>query len=87
MSVTITLDPCETSPFATATRQAITYSEEVLEAAKALKMTPEEIAEAAKEEEMTPEDYAFIMMLSKKINHNIAKRVAKDFNLDFPYIL
>ena len=48
MSVTITLDPCETSPFATATGQAITYSEEVLEAAKALKMTPEEIAEAAK---------------------------------------
>ena len=73
MSVTITLDPCETSPFATATGQAITYSEEVLEAAKALKMTPEEIA--------------FIMMLSKKINHNIAKRVAKDFNLDFPYTL
>lgn len=52
-----------------------TFSEEVLEASKVLKMTPQEIAEAAEEEKMTPEDYAFIMMLSKKINHNIAKRM------------
>ncbi len=43
-------------------------------------MTPEEIVEAATEEEMTPEDYAFIMMLSKKVNHNIAKRWDQHFN-------
>jgi hypothetical protein len=38
-------------------------------------MTPEEIIEAATEEEMTPEDYAFIMMLSKKINRKISQRL------------
>ena len=60
-----------------------TYSEEVLEASIVLKMTPEEIVEAAKEEGMTPEDYAFVMMISKKINRNITKRMCKDFNIPY----
>jgi hypothetical protein len=56
------------------------FSEEVLEASKVLKMTPEEIIAAAKEEEMTPDDYAWVMMISKKINRNIARRMDEHFN-------
>ena len=59
------------------------FSQEVLEAAEKLKWTPAEIVEAAKREEMSPEDYAFTMLLSKKINHNIAKRVCEDFNISY----
>ena len=59
------------------------FSQEVLEAAEKLKWTPSEIVEAAKREEMSPEDYAFTMLLSKKINHNIAKRVCEDFNIPY----
>ena len=58
-----------------------TFSKEVLEAAKVLKMTPDEIVAAANEQEMTPDDYVFIMMISEKINHNIAKRWDEHFNL------
>ena len=58
-----------------------TFSQEVLEAAEELKWTPDEIVEAAKKEKMSPEDYAFTMLLSKKINHNIAKHWDKHFNL------
>jgi len=43
------------------------YSQEVLDASKVLKMTPE--------------DYAFVMTISKKINHNIAKRWDEHFNI------
>lgn len=57
------------------------FSQEVLEAAEKLKWTPDEIVEAAKREKMSPEDYAFTLLLSKKINHNIAKRWDKHFNL------
>ena len=46
-----------------------------------LKMTPEEIVEAAKEEGMTPEDYAFVMMISKKINKKVSQRLRERFNL------
>ena len=58
-----------------------TYSEEVLEASMVLKMTPEEIVEAAKEEGMTPEDYAYVMMISKKINKKVSQRLRERFNL------
>ena len=60
-----------------------TFSEEVLEASKVLKVTPSEIVAAAEEYKMSPDDYAWTMMISKKINRNIAKRVCKDF--DIPY--
>ena len=36
---------------------------------------------AANEQEMTPDDYVFVMMISEKINHNIAKRWDEHFNL------
>ena len=74
MPITISLDPNETEALAVASKEVSLYSEEVLEASKVLKMTPEEIVEAATEE-MTPEDYAFIMMLSKKINRKISQRL------------
>ena len=80
MPITIPLDPNETEALAVASKEVSLYSEEVLEASKVLKMNPEEIVEAATEEEMPPEDYAFIMMLSKKVNHNIAKRWNQHFN-------
>ena len=48
---------------------------------KVLKMTPDEIVAAANEQEMTPDDYVFVMMISEKINHNIAKRWDEHFNL------
>ena len=44
-----------------------TYSEEVLEASIVLKMTPE--------------DYAFVMMISKKINKKVSQRLRERFNL------
>ena len=44
-------------------------------------MTPDEIVAAANEQEMTPDDYVFMMMLSDKINHHIAKRWDEHFNL------
>ena len=44
-----------------------TYSEEVLEASMVLKMTPE--------------DYAFVMMISKKINKKVSQRLRERFNL------
>ena len=59
------------------------FSEEVLEASKVTKMTPEEIIAAAEEYQMTPEDYAFTMIISKKINRGIAKRMCKDFNIPY----
>ena len=60
-----------------------TFSEEVLEASKVLKVIPSEIVAAAEEYKMSPDDYAWTMMISKKVNRNIAKRVCKDF--DIPY--
>ena len=59
------------------------FSQEVLEAAEKLKMTPTEIVEEAKKYHMSADDYAFTMVLSKKINHNITQRMCKDF--DIPY--
>ncbi len=44
-----------------------TYSEEILEASIVLKMTPE--------------DYAFVMMISKKINKKVSQRLRERFNL------
>jgi len=46
-----------------------------------VQMTPDEIVAAANEQEMTPDDYVFVMMISEKINHNIAKRWDEHFNL------
>ena len=59
------------------------FSQEVLEAAEKLKMTPTEMVEEAKKYHMSADDYAFTMVLSKKINHNITQRMCKDF--DMPY--
>ena len=58
-----------------------TFSQEVLEAAEKLKMTPAEIAEAAKKYRMTPDDYALSMVLSDEINGNISQRLREKFNL------
>lgn len=57
------------------------FSQEVLEAAEKLKMTPTEIAEAAKKYRMTPDDYALSMVLSDEINGNISQRLREKFNL------
>ena len=76
--------PKEKAPTKTKAKTGLkepTFSQEVLEAAEKLKWTPDEIVEAAKREKMSPEDYAFTMLLSKKINHNIAKHWDKHFNL------
>ena len=78
--------PKEKAPTKTKSKTGLkepAFSQEVLEAAEKLKWTPDEIVEAAKREKMSPEDYAFTLLLSKKINHNIAKRVCEDF--DIPY--
>ena len=58
-----------------------TFSQEVLEAAEKLKMTPAEIAEAAKKYRMAPDDYALSMVLSDEINGNISQRLREKFNL------
>ena len=58
-----------------------TFSQEVLEAAEKLKMTPTEIVEAAKKYHMTPDDYALSMVLSDEINGNISQRLREKFNL------
>ena len=58
-----------------------TFSQEVLEAAEKLKMTPAEIVEAAKKYRMTADDYALTMVLSDEINGNISQRLREKFNL------
>ena len=80
--VTVREEPTKKAPTKAGTKKA-TFPQEVLEAAEKLKWTPDEIVEAAKREKMSPEDYAFTLLLSKKINHNIAKCVCEDF--DIPY--
>ena len=57
------------------------FSQEILEAAQVLEMTPTEIVKAAEKYEMTPDDYAFTMVLSKEINGNISQRLIEKFNL------
>lgn len=84
--VTVTDESTKKAPTKTKAKTGLkktAFSQEVLEAAEKLKWTPDEIVEAAKREKMSPEDYAFTLLLSKKINHNIAKRVCEDF--DIPY--
>lgn len=56
------------------------FSQEVLEAAEVLQMTPQEIVEAAEYYLMPPEDYAFTMMLSKKINKKVSQRLREQLN-------
>ena len=57
------------------------FSQEVLEGAEVLEMTPQEIVEAAEYYLMPPEDYAFTMMLSKKINKKVSQRLREQLNL------
>lgn len=56
------------------------FSQEVLEAAEVLQMTPQEIVEEAEYYLMPPEDYAFTMMLSKKINKKVSQRLREQLN-------
>lgn len=72
-----------TFDFAEVTEVTPTFSQEVLEASKVLKVTPEEIVASAEEYQMSPDDYAWTMMISKKINRNITKRMCKDFNIPY----
>lgn len=80
--VTVTKEPTKKAPAKVKTKvgtKKAAFPQEVLEAAEELKWTPDEIVETAKREKMSPEDYAFTLLLSKKINHNICE----DF--DIPY--
>ena len=84
--VTVREEPTKKAPTKVKTKagtKKAAFPQEVLEAAEKLKWTTVDIVEAAKREKMSPEDYAFTLLLSKKINHNIAKRVCEDF--DIPY--
>ena len=82
--VTVTDESTEKTPTKTKAKTGLkktTFSQEVLEAAEKLKMTPTEIAEAAKKYRMTPDDYALSMVLSDEINGNISQRLREKFNL------
>ena len=73
--VTVTDESTKKAPTKTKAKTGLkktTFSQEVLEAAEKLKMTPAEIAEAAKKYRMTPDDYALSMVLSDEINGNIS---------------
>ena len=82
--VTVTDESTKKTPTKTKAKTGLkktTFSQEVLEAAEKLKMTPAEIAEAAKKYRMTPDDYALSMVLSDEINDNISQRLREKFNL------
>ena len=82
--VTVTDESTKKAPAKTKAKTGLkktAFSQEVLEAAEKLKMTPAEIAEAAKKYRMTPDDYALSMVLSDEINGNISQRLREKFNL------
>ena len=82
--VTVTDESTKKAPAKTKAKTGLkktTFSQEVLEAAEKLKMTPTEIVEAAKKYRMTPDDYALSMVLSDEINGNISQRLREKFNL------
>ena len=82
--VTVTDESTKKTPTKTKAKTGLkktTFSQEVLEAAEKLKMTPAEIVEAAKKYRMTPDDYALSMVLSDEINGNISQRLREKFNL------
>lgn len=82
--VTVTDESTKKAPTKTKAKIGLkktAFSQEVLEAAEKLKMTPAEIVEAAKKYRMTPDDYALSMVLSDEINGNISQRLREKFNL------
>jgi hypothetical protein len=82
--VTVTDESTKKAPAKTKAKTGLkktAFSQEVLEAAEKLKMTPTEIVEAAKKYRMTPDDYALSMVLSDEINGNISQRLREKFNL------
>jgi hypothetical protein len=82
--VTVTDESTKKAPIKTKAKTGLkktAFSQEVLEAAEKLKMTPAEIVEAAKKYRMTPDDYALSMVLSDEINGNISQHLREKFNL------